>query len=214
MLKNRRYILLLPLLIFILATVVGWTSSTPAVFAVSTGEKNFDNTSVENDLADLDIERIEAEYNDMAIIEFVEYCYSDNVFRQGNYGLYLYVYNPERKELSMRDGVNFVNMAVSYNDKGEPSNFENRSLQYLGRTSGEYEKLFYKFKVKDAAEFLPVQKEYSKSYGKRRYDLAGLQLRIMGEAASSDYDVSCTYSYTGYAKGYGLTERIRAIRIN
>lgn len=210
MLKNRCYILLFLLIVFILATVVGWTSSTPAVFAVSTGEKNFDNTSVESDLADLDIERIKAEYNDMAIIEFVEYCYSDNVFRQGNYGLYLYVYNPERKELSMRDGVNFVNMAVSYNDKGEPSNFENRSLQYLGRTSGEYEKLFYKFKVKDAAEFLPVQKEYSKSYGKRRYDLAGLQLRIMGEAASSDYGVSCTYAYTGYAKGYGTDETVES----
>lgn len=190
---------------FILLAViaVGQFNTASAAYAIYVAEKSFDTTRVEDDLADMDLQYVKENYSDVSIIELAEYCYSDNVFKQGNYGLYLYVYNPERITFSIAAGANVVNMAVGYNDKGEPNAYENMSLTYLGKTTGDNDGLFYKFKVTDAAELLPVVKEYSKTYGERRYDIAGIQLRTMGEALAEDYTVGGTWHYTGFAKGYG-----------
>lgn len=207
MTKQRIYISIMTIVIFLLSVVtVGQCSAVPTANAVVLTENNFDNTKVEDDLADIDIEHVKANYLGMSIVEFVEYCYADNVFNQGNYGLYIYVYNPERKILSTRDGANVINMATSYNSKGEPSAYKNKELQYLGQTSGDNAKLFYKFKVKDVGELLPVQKQYNKTHGERRYDIAGIQLREMGTVLAEDYSIGGTWHYTGYAKGYGSDE--------
>lgn len=171
-----------------------------AVYAV---EKNFDSTRVEDDLADLDLDFVKANYTDIAIVEFIEYCYADNVFKQGNYGLYLYVYNPDRIDFSVKTGANTVNMAVGYDGDGDPNAYENRALQYVGKTTGANDGLVYKFKVAETKDILITQKEYNRTYGERRYDIAGVQLRTMGEALAEDYTVGGTWHYTGFAKGYG-----------
>lgn len=193
---------------FILLAViaVGQLNAATTAFAVVVTEKNFDNTRVEDDLADLDLQYVKDNYSDVSIVELAEYCYSDNVFKQDNYGLYIYVYNPDRITFSVQPGANIVNMAVGYNEDGEPNAYENMPLIYLGKTTGENDGLFYKFRVTDAAELLPVAKEYSKTFGERRYDIASIQLRAMGEALAEDYTVGGTWHYTGFAKGYGEDE--------
>ena len=188
---------------FILLAViaVGQLNAATTAFAIVVTEKNFDNTRVEDDLADLDLQYVKDNYSDVSIVELAEYCYSDNVFKQDNYGLYIYVYNPDRITFSVQPGANVVNMAVGYNEDGEPNAYENVPLIYLGKTTGENDGLFYKFRIDGANELLPVVKEYSKTYGERRYDIADIQLRAMGEALAEDYTVGGTWHYTGFAKG-------------
>lgn len=202
---------------FILLAViaVGQSYAAPTAYAVIVTENNFDNTRVEDDLADLDLQYVIDNYSDVSIVELVEYCYSDNVFKQGNYGLYLYVYVPDKTVLSIRDGANTVNIAVEYTEdtdieSGEkvlkPIRYENLSLTYLDKSGGEYENMFYKFKVTDPGEILVNAKHCNTEYGERRYDIAGIQLQTMGESLPDDHSVGGTWHYTGFAKGYGEDE--------
>lgn len=189
--------------ILLAGIAVGQFNTASTAYAIYVAEKSFDTTRVEDDLADLDLQYVKDNYSDVSIVELAEYCYSDNVFKQGNYGLYLYVYNPDRISFSVQPGVNVINIAVGYNEDGEPNAYENMPLTYLGKTTGDNDGLFYKFKVTDAAELLSVVKEYSKTYGERRYDIAGVQLRALGSDTATDYGIGGTWHYTGYAKGYG-----------
>ena len=198
MTKTRRKIVTL----LSAAVVILLSASVKTAYAADSGNA-FDDTRVEDDLADMDLDFVKANYTDIAIVEFIEYCYADNVFKQGNYGLYLYVYNPDRIDFSVKTGANTVNMAVGYDGDGDPNAYENRALQYVGKTTGDNEGLLYKFKVAETKDILATQKEYNKTYGERRYDIAGVQLRTMGEALAEDHAVGGTWHYTGFAKGYG-----------
>lgn len=200
---RKRIITLLSAAIVIpLIVICALSASVKTAYAADSGNA-FDDTRVEDDLADMDLDFVKANYTDIAIVEFIEYCYADNVFKQGNYGLYLYVYNPDRIDFSVKTGANTVNMAVGYDGDGEPNAYENRALQYVGKTTGANDGLVYKFKVAETKDILITQKEYNRTYGERRYDIAGVQLRTMGEALAEDHAVGGTWHYTGFAKGYG-----------
>ena len=204
MTKTRRKIITLLSAAIVIPLIVICTLSVSVKTAYAADSGNaFDDTRVEDDLADLDLDFVKANYTDIAIVEFIEYCYADNVFKQGNYGLYLYVYNPDRIDFSVKTGANTVNMAVGYDSDGDPNAYENRALQYVGKTTGANDGLLYKFKVAETKDILITQKEYNRTYGERRYDIAGVQLRTMGEALAEDHAVGGTWHYTGFAKGYG-----------
>lgn len=195
--------------VFLLAAIVavGQFNVVPTASAVAVADAslNFDNTDIEDDLADLDLTAYPKNaLGTPQIFEVVEYCYSDNVFRQNKYGLYVYVYDPAQTVFSTKD--NAVNIATHYNADGEPDEYANMSLTFLDKTEGEDSDLFYKFKVTDAAKLLPVLKAYNAAHGERRYDIAGLQLRALGSGVAHDYTVGGTWHYTGYAKGYGADE--------
>ena len=195
--------------VFLLAAIVavGQFNVVPTASAVVVSDTslNFDNTDIEDDLADLDLTAYPKNaLGTPQIFEVVEYCYSDNVFRQNKYGLYVYVYDPAQTVFSTKD--NAVNIATHYKADGEPDEYANMSLTFLDKTEGEDSDLFYKFKVTDAAELLPVLKAYNTAHGERRYDIAGLQLRTLGSGVAHDYTVGGTWHYTGYAKGYGADE--------
>lgn len=204
MTKTRRKIIMLlsAAVVVPLIVICALSASVKTAYAADSGNA-FDDTRVEDDLADMDLDFVEANYTDIAIVEFIEYCYADNVFKQGNYGLYLYVYNPDRIDFSVKTGANTVNMAVGYDGDGNPNAYENRALQYVGKTTEDNEGLLYKFKVAETKDILITQKEYNRTYGERRYDIAGVQLRTMGEALAEDHAVGGTWHYTGFAKGYG-----------
>lgn len=204
MTKTRRKIitLLSAAVVIPLIVICALSASVKTAYAADSGNA-FDDTRVEDDLADMDLDFVKANYTDIAIVEFIEYCYADNVFKQGNYGLYLYVYNPDRIDFSVKTGANTVNMAVGYDGDGNPNAYENRALQYVGKTTEDNEGLLYKFKVAETKDILITQKEYNRTYGERRYDIAGVQLRTMGEALAEDHAVGGTWHYTGFAKGYG-----------
>lgn len=204
MTKTRRKIvtLLSAAVVILLIVICALSASVKTAYAADSGNA-FDDTRVEDDLADMDLDFVKANYTDIAIVEFIEYCYADNVFKQGNYGLYLYVYNPDRIDFSVKTGANTVNMAVGYDGDGDPNAYENRALQYVGKTTGNNEGLLYKFKVAETKDILITQKEYNKTYGERRYDIAGVQLRETGSALAEDHAVGGTWHYTGFARGYG-----------
>lgn len=205
--QSNKIISLLLLIVLAISLACMTIAVAPAfvVGAVVVADNDFDDTAIEDDLADIDLTEYPKDPNgEPRLVQLVEYCYSDNAFKRSNYGLYIYVYNPAQTALSTREGANVMNMATEYDGTGKPSAYENVGLTYLSRSTEEgYEGLFYKFKVTDSAALLDTVTAYSDAHGIRRYDVAGLQLRDTETGSGLDCNVSYTFEYTGYAKGYG-----------
>ncbi len=172
------------------------------VKTVSAAIASYDETRIEDDLKDFDLtEYPKEEKGSASLLLFSEYCYSERAALSESYGLYFYVYNPREVEFSDRAGANVVNMAVTYNAAGEPTEYANLPLTQLDETEN---RRFVKFRLTNAAATLARAKKYSaKHNGERRYDVAGIQLWATNAVNAKDYDVSNTYRCTGYAKGCG-----------
>ena len=167
-------------------------------------ENNFDHTSVNADLADMDLtEFVYDTAGSIQFVTFVEYCYSANALNFGNYALYVYIYNPARIPISERQDANSVEMAVGYDEEGKPNDYANIPLKLCGISTGELSKLIYKFRVMDDGTLLRNARTQETDNGYRRYDIAGVQLWETGKDNAVDYGVGGTYKFTGYAKGYG-----------
>lgn len=158
---------------------------------------------------------------EMYLINVVEFCYSYKESMQDDYGLYLYVYNPNGQKIVTDSALNKVSIAVDHEyDETEkvlkPTNYEKFRLQCcsVSETSG-YERLFYKFKVIDPEK--KILKNLNSSG--RRYDLAEFELLTSGKNTATAYPVTGTFAlgvdrkdsygtliFTGYAKGYGPNE--------
>ena len=114
-----------------------------------------------------------------------------------NHALYLYFYNPSSK--SFRDSsFNQVEMAVSFDDTGEPSNFKKQSLSFV---SASADLVLLKYKLNKPYG------DVSSDYTKRRYALSGVELQ-----ESSGYDVheySCAklYEFSGFGEGIAVKTR-------
>lgn len=172
--------------------------------AAESSENNFDHTSVNADLADMDLtEFVYDTAGSIQFVTFVEYCYSANALNFGNYALYVYIYNPARIPISERQDANSVEMAVGYDEEGKPNDYANIPLKLCGISTGELSKLIYKFRVMDDGTLLRNARTQETDNGYRRYDIAGVQLWETGKDNAVDYGVGGTYKFTGYAKGYG-----------
>lgn len=70
-------------------------------------------------------------------------------------------------------------------------------------TEKNYYHLFYKFKVIDhkSADGKTIAERVNSN--ERRYDISGVELLTKGESNATEYTVGGTYTFTGYAKGYG-----------
>ena len=178
--------------------------------SADTSELKFDQTNVMDDLRSsktfnvLNYPFYQSEKPEMFIINVVEYCYSFDVLRQGNYGLYLYLYNPNGRDINTDMGVNKVQMAVGYNADGSPNDYEKFDLMFCSKSEEKfYEGLFYKFKVIDhiSADGKTVLQRVKSSA--RRYDISGFEILEKRQSRSVEYGVGGTYTFTGYAKGYG-----------
>ena len=172
--------------------------------AAESSENNFDHTSVNADLADMDLSGFVYDTaGSIQFVTFVEYCYSANALNFGNYALYVYIYNPARIPISERQDANSVEMAVGYDEEGKPNDYANIPLKLCGISTGELSKLIYKFRVMDDGTLLRNARTQETDNGYRRYDIAGVQLWETGKDNAVDYGVGGTYKFTGYAKGYG-----------
>lgn len=170
-------------------------------------ENNFDHTSVNADLAEMDLtEFVYDTAGSIQFVTFVEYCYSANALNFGNYALYIYIYNPAKLPISERQDANSVEMAVGYDEEGNPNDYANIPLKLCGISTGELSKLIYKFRVMDDGTLLRNARTQETDNGYRRYDIAGVQLWEIGKDNAVDYGVGGTYKFTGYAKGYGTDE--------
>lgn len=142
------------------------------------------------------------------IFNVVEYCYSFDKSKRGNYGLYVYFYNPQNLKISHRMGQNKLTLAVAWDDKDKAISYESFQLKFISTIeSGKYANLFYKFKVVDhkSADGKYIHERVRSS--DRHYDIGEIQLLTEGEQNATAYTVGATYVYSGYAKGYGANEK-------
>ena len=156
-----------------------------------------DKTSIENDLKELDLSGISTS-DGLQLVYFGEVGYREA--NSADYGIYFYIYNPEETAFETGTRYNTANMAVGFDAEGEPNEYANLSLTFIDRTDDHR---FYKFRLTDAEQMYEYAKSYSQQRGSRRYDVAGIQLLSYGETLPQDYATPATYTYTGYAKGYG-----------
>ncbi len=138
----------------------------------------------------------------LQIIAFVEYGYAYDAAKRDDYGLYLYVYNPQQLPIVTTSEKNKVQMAVSYDANGEPLRYEKFQLQFVSK-SHDGDSLFYKFKIQDRL----VDGTYFAdrvNVIQRRYDISGVELLVSGNINATDYPVGGCYKFRGYASGLGF----------
>lgn len=194
------------------------------VAATANTGQEFDKVNVMEDLTSATIdgkpfdirEYPYSEQEKPRIINFVEYCYSPYANLRGNYGLYLYIYNPQGLDIDTESPLNTVQIAVSYG-KGvdgtiAADDYEKFELQFCSKSEEEnYKRLFYKFKVKDREMSDGTTIAERVNSHERRYDVSGFELVARGEVNAREYGVGGTYIFTGYSKGYGLTENAETL---
>lgn len=194
--------------VMVLVTLFGVFSTT--AYAAGNGS-SFDNTKVLDDLLPatvggkpFDIRDYPFDENgEVQVISFIEYCYSYKANQRDNYGLYVYIYNPQGLNLSTDSKRNKIQMATSYNKDGNPDAYEKFSLEFCSKVeSGDYKNLFYKYKVIDR-KIDGTTFDQRVNSNERRYDISGIELAVHGSGTATEYHVGTTYRFTGYAEGYG-----------
>lgn len=164
----------------------------------SSGIQNFNETSIMDDLANVNLEGFDVDEKGVPqVIYFQEYCYSEKYVFSDYYGLYVYVYNPKAKPIDL-NGDNTVSMATSYKEDGSVAEQDKFRLKHCDNTENH---LYYKFEIDAAKTMLPIEKSYMEKFQKRRYDIAGIEYKLKGADMEEDYGHSTTYFFTGYAAG-------------
>ncbi len=136
------------------------------------------------------------ENGQMQVISFIELCYSYYSTKQSDFGLYVYVYNPQDLVIDTNTNRNQIQMLIG--DNVRPNTFELKFINYS--TEGGYEGRFYKFKlVMDDSTKNMVLANLDNST--RIYTISGITLSVDKKAI--EYQVGQKYQYTGYALGYG-----------
>ncbi len=178
-------------------------------FAAETGDvtpsyETFENTNVVDDLtsAGVDLDAYKTK-DEVALITFQEFAYSFYSSKMGDFGLYVYIYNPSGKAI-LTDSKSSITIAVSYDEDGKPDDYEKFSLKVCSRSTGEYSNLFYKFRIVDhiSAEGSTIKQRVSKTSSERRYDVSEFELDF-GNNTIEAYGVGGTFKFSGYAAGYG-----------
>lgn len=130
------------------------------------------------------------------VISFVEFCYSYYAEKQADYGLYVYVYNPQDVAFDMSTERNKIQL--TYGAKQSYSKYVLEFINYS--TDAGYEGRFWKFKVKlndgQRSEILREVEENN-----RVYKISGIELSVKSNV--TEYPCGQTYTYKGYALGYG-----------
>lgn len=194
------------------------------VYADTGGELNYDSTNVQDDLKSA---TVNGQPFDLAayprnpfgtpqVITFAEYCYSQYENGNGNYALYIYVYNPALTEFSLISQRNKIEISSDFYYAGEEGavgsvkDYTKFPLKFCSAITGEYENRFLKFRVvDDAGVLLKAQREREEATGSRYYHIAGIELYAIGGDATTaqDYWVNQYYQFSGYAEGYGDSEK-------
>ena len=178
-------------------------------FAAETGDvtpsyEKFENTNVVDDLtsAGVDLDAFKTK-DEVALITFQEFAYSYYGSNMGDFGLYVYIYNPFGKAI-LTNSKSSITIAVSYDENGKPNDYEKFSLKVCSRSTGEYSNLFYKFRIVDhiSSDGSTIKQRVSKTPSERRYDVSEFELDL-GNNSVEAYGVGGTFKFSGYAAGYG-----------
>lgn len=199
----------------LLACVLSWGFTSATVYAATNDGTQFEKTNVLDDLRSSDgFNIVNYPFDSTGVIKHpeimnvVEYCYSFRPNMRGNYGLYLYFYNPQGLNIDTNSRANKVQMAVEYGKDADgytiPTEYDKFDLQFCSvSTEPNYYRLFYKFKVVDrkGADGKTIAERVNSN--ERRYDISGIELLTSGDRNATEYTVGGTYTFTGYAQGYG-----------
>lgn len=209
--KNRLFSALLVLLMVITTM---FTAGFPAVAYAQEVNTSFVKTNVLDDLrSSSEFNILEYPFDDTglikrpSIVNFVEYSYSYKESKQGNYGLFVYFYNPQGLTIDTDNKNNKIQLATKYDADGNATDYEKFDLQFCSMsTEPDYYGLFYKFKIIDheSADGKTILQRVNSN--ERRYDVSGIELVTEGNETATDYSVGGTYKFTGYVKGCGPDE--------
>lgn len=130
------------------------------------------------------------------IVSFTEFCYSYYAEKQGDYGLYVYVYNPQ--DIAFDTQTNRNQIQLTYGEKASYAKYPLIFCNYS--TQAGYEGRFFKFRVQltdsQRSDILKTVKPDA-----RVYKVSGIELSYKGQVM--DYPCAQSYTYTGFAQGYG-----------
>lgn len=202
--KISHIVLAVTLLIILSLTLTAFGPSAVAYAADGSNAVNFDKTDVLDDLKGSALNGVPFDVADypydkngkLQVLGFVEYCYSEYENLRGNYGLYLYLYNPALKDIS--ESSNRIQMAVKYAADGTPTEYNKFDLQYCNKSVGVEANRFWKFKVVGAEHFLDIVEMTA-----RTYYVSGVEIWSYGDKTPVEIGVKTSYTWTGFAEGYG-----------
>ncbi len=130
------------------------------------------------------------------IISFVEFCYSYYAEKQDDYGLYIYLYNPQDTAFDTNTTRNKIQLSY-----GKNPSYSKYSLTFLNySTEAGIEGRFYKFKINlSDADKTNILKGLSPD--ERVYKVSGIELSVKSKV--TEHATAQTYTYKGFAVGYG-----------
>lgn len=134
-----------------------------------------------------------------SLLSLVEFGYDFDFKYCDDYGLYIYVYNPQALKFFVNSEFNRISLRFG-TDKSQ--HFKKYNLQFLNFSdkSGFYH-LFYKFKVLiDKSELQQIHGILNSS--KRVYEVGEVEL-LSDESGLPKAFSGRTFEYSGYAQGYG-----------
>lgn len=196
---------------FVLSYLFILSNVCPTSVRADDSSVKFDESNVLDDLEDMTLDGKKfslEEYNfdtkkDTQILTFVEYCYSFYEEKQNDFGFYVYIYNPKGLKFKTDSNLNTIQFATT---KDSDSAYTKYTITYLNKSEkADYEGLFYKFKVNLTEEQKTAILNGVNS-SSRVYKVSGFELVTQGNLNATDYAVSLTYKYSGYAKGCGPNE--------
>ncbi len=219
---ERVFVLFLLAVLLFVMSMGGFTVS--YAYADTGGELNYDSTNVLDDLKSATVNgqpfNLSAyprnPFGTPQVITFAEYCYSQYENGNGNYALYIYVYNPALTEFSLISQRNKIELSSDFFYAGEEGtvgsvkDYTKFPLKFCNASTGEYENRFLKFRIVDENNvLLNAQREREEATGSRYYHIAGIELFAIGGDATTaqDYWVNQYYQFSGYAEGYGDSEK-------
>lgn len=217
-----RFLAIIVLLALVFGIYAGGSSA--RVYADTGGELNYDNTNVLDDLKNATVDGQPFDlsayprnpFGTPQVITFAEYCYSQYENGNGNYALYVYVYNPALTEFSLISQRNKIEISSDFFYAGEEGtvgsvkDYTKFPLKFCNASTGEYENRFLKFRIVDENNILlNAEREREEAMGSRYYHIAGIELYAIGGDATTaqDYWVNQYYQFSGYAEGYGDSEK-------
>ena len=207
----QRILSLFVLCVLCVAMFMGGQMTAPVAYAdTAIGDVQMDSSNVMDDLQNSTIDGVPFDITDYAFDEnqptqvfmLAEYCYSFYKNLRGNFGLYLYVWNPQGLSFNLTSTQNVLEMSYGGED-GTESGYNWYPLFYLNRCEiTNYEGLFYKFEVYLTGEQKTTMLDTLNS-SERTYHISGIELLLAGETSVHDEEVNQLYTYSGYSAGYG-----------
>lgn len=219
--NSKQYKIILLVVVLVTISSVFLTGGVTVCNAATSKKYDFDNTNILDDLATATINGEKFNiinylpdstglFKHPEIFTVVEFCYSYDMTNNDNYGLYIYFYNPQKLNIDTASSANKVSLGVKYStDKNgylKVDDYEKFDLKFCSKSTGKYKDLFYKFKILDhkSADGKYLKERVERE--SRRYDFCEVELVTVGDKNATAYGIGGTYTFEGFAKGFGENE--------